>query len=62
MGADCVGPHVGVGDFFVGALLEEEAVLGVEEEDGEGAVEKAEFDVIHSVACMEGVSTMELLL
>ena len=42
-----VGPHVREGDFLRGALLEEEAVLGVEEEGGEGAVEEAAVNVFH---------------
>lgn len=40
MRAAGVGPVVGVCDFCGGALLDEEAVLRVEEEDGEGAVER----------------------
>lgn len=46
-----VGPHVGEGDLLRGALLQEELVLVVEEEDGEGAVEEAFVDVGHEMAC-----------
>ena len=43
-----IRPHVRKGDFFGGALLEEEFFGGgVEEEDGEGAVEEAGGDVGH---------------
>jgi hypothetical protein len=45
-----VGPHVGESDLLGGALLEEQPVLVVEEEDGEGAVEEALVDVGHEVA------------
>lgn len=51
-----VGPHVGEGDLFRGALLEEQLVLVVEEEDGEGSVEEALVDVGHEMACRAGVS------
>ena len=50
-----VCPHVGEGDLLGGALLEEELVLVVEEEDGEGAVEEPLVDVGHEVACERGV-------
>ena len=50
VGAAGVGPHVGEGDLFRGALLEEELVLIVEEEDGEGAVEQSLVDVGHQMA------------
>lgn len=40
-----VGPHVREGDFLCGTLLQEETLVRVEEEDGEGAVEEASFDV-----------------
>lgn len=50
-----VCPHVGEGDLLGGALLEEELVLVVEEEDGEGAVEEPLVDVGHKVACGRGV-------
>lgn len=51
-----VCPHVGEGDLFGGALLQEELVLVVEEKDGEGSVEQAFVDVAHEVACAEVVS------
>jgi hypothetical protein len=38
MRAACVGPHIGEGDLFSSALLNKQFILGVEEEDGEGAV------------------------
>ena len=50
MGATGVGPEVGEGDLLRGSLLEEQAVLGVEEEDGECAVKQAFVDVLHEVA------------
>lgn len=50
MRAAGVCPHVGEGDFLGGALLQEETLVGVEEEDGEGAVEEAAVDVFHYVA------------
>ena len=46
-----VGPHVGEGDLLGGTLLEQELVLVVEEEDGEGAVEETLVNVGHQVAC-----------
>ena len=46
-----VGPHVGESDLFRGALLEQEAVFGVEQEDGECAVQKTLINVAHQVAC-----------
>lgn len=50
MGAASVGPHVGEGDLFGCALLEEELVLVVEEEDGKRAVKEALIDVGHEMA------------
>lgn len=47
-----IRPHVGEGDFLGGALLEQQAVVGVEQEDGEGAVQQAFVDVGHQVAWM----------
>jgi hypothetical protein len=44
-------PHVREGDLLGRALLEEKAVLGIEEEDGESPVEEALVDVLHQVAC-----------
>lgn len=52
VGAAGVGPHVGEGDLLAGALLEEELVLVVEEEDREGSVEETLVDVGHEVACI----------
>jgi hypothetical protein len=49
--AACVCPHVRECNLLGRSLLEEESVLGVEEEDGEGAVEEAFVDVLHQVAC-----------
>lgn len=49
--AASVGPHVGESDLFRGALLEQEAVFGVEQEDGECAVQKTLINVAHQVAC-----------
>lgn len=46
-----VGPHIGEGDLFRGALLQEQLVLVVEEEDGESPVEESLVDVRHEVAC-----------
>lgn len=54
VGAAGVCPHVGEGDLLGGALLEEELVLVVEEEDGKGAVEEALVDVGHEMACGGG--------
>lgn len=51
MGAAGVGPHVGEGDLLGGALLKEQFVLIVEEEDGKGTVEEALVDVGHEMAC-----------
>jgi hypothetical protein len=36
--AACVGPHIGEGDLLGSALLKEQLVLVVEQEDGEGTV------------------------
>ncbi|KAI6769309.1 hypothetical protein HG531_010413 [Fusarium graminearum] len=48
--AASVGPHVGEGDLLGGALLEEELVLVVKEEDGEGTVKEALVNVGHEMA------------
>lgn len=48
--AASVGPHVGEGDLLSGALLEEELVLVVKEEDGEGTVKEALVNVGHEMA------------
>lgn len=50
VGAASVCPHVGEGNFLGGALLEEQLVLVVEEEDGKSAVEEALVDVGHEMA------------
>lgn len=47
-----VGPHIGEGDLLSGALLEEQLVLVVEEEDGKGTVQEPLVDVGHQVAYM----------
>ena len=49
--AASVGPHVREGDLLGGALLEEQLVLVVEEEDGEGTVEETLVNVGHQMAC-----------
>jgi hypothetical protein len=46
-----VCPHVRECDLLGRSLLEEESVLGVEEEDGEGAVEESVVDVCHEMTC-----------
>jgi hypothetical protein len=50
VGAACVGPEIGECDLLGRSLLQEQAVLGVEEEDGERAVQEAFVDVLHEVA------------
>lgn len=50
VGTAGVGPHVGEGDLLGGALLEEELVLVVEEENGKSTVEEALVDVGHEMA------------
>jgi hypothetical protein len=50
VGAASIGPHVGEGDLLGGALLKEELVFVVEEEDGEGAMKEALVDVGHEMA------------
>lgn len=50
-----VGPHVGESDLLGGALLEQEAVVGIEQEDGECAVQETLINVGHQVAyCRAG--------
>lgn len=51
VGAAGVCPHVGKGNLLGGALLEEQLVLVVEEEDGKGAVQETLVDVGHEMAC-----------
>lgn len=50
MRAAGVCPHVWEGDLFRGTLLQEEFVLIVEKEYGEGSVEEALVDVGHEMA------------
>lgn len=47
-----VGPHVWEGNLLSGALLKEQLVLVVEEEDGKGTVQESLVDVGHQVAYM----------
>jgi len=47
MRAACICPHIWESDLLGRALLEKKTVLGVEEEDGEGAVEQSSVDVFH---------------
>lgn len=56
VGAASVGPQVGEGNLLFGALLEEQLVLVVEEEDGEGSVEEALVDVGHEMAYSWGLA------
>ena len=49
--AASVRPHVREGDLFGGALLQKQALVGIEEENGEGAVEETAVDVGHQMAC-----------
>lgn len=55
MRAASVRPHVRERDLLGRSLLQEESILGVEEEDGESAVEESLVDVFHQMAC--GAST-----
>jgi len=48
-----VGPHVGEGDLLAGALLQKEALVGVEQKNGEGTVQETLFNVGHQVAWRE---------
>ena len=50
VGAASVGPHIGEGDLLGGALLQQETVVGVEQEDRECTVEETLVDVGHQVA------------
>jgi len=50
VGAACVGPEVRERDLLSRSLLQEQAILGVEKEDGECAVQEAFVDVLHKVA------------
>lgn len=49
VGAAGVCPHVGEGDLLGGALLEQQLVLIVEQEDGKGAVQETLVDVGHEM-------------
>src|SRR3569833_1104838 len=51
MRAARVGPHVGEGDLFRRPLLQQHAVLAVEQEDGEGPVQEPLVDIGHEMAC-----------
>lgn len=62
VGAAGVGPEVGESDLLGGSLLEEQAVLGVEEEDGECAVKEAFVDVLHEVANLLAGTTDRLIV
>lgn len=45
-----VGPHIRESDLLGSTLLQKEAVLGVEEENGEGTVQETFVNVGHQVA------------
>jgi len=51
MGAASVGPHVRESDLLSRTLLEKQFILGVEEEDGEGAMQKSLLDIGQEMAC-----------
>lgn len=51
VGAAGVGPHVREGDLLAGALLEQEALVGIEQENGKGAMKESLIDVGHQMAC-----------
>lgn len=51
MGAASIGPHVGECNLLSRTLLEKQFILGVEEEDGEGAVQKSLLDIGQKMAC-----------
>lgn len=51
VGAAGVRPHVGEGDLLGRTLLKQQALVRVEEENGEGTVEEAAINVGHQVAC-----------
>lgn len=53
VGAAGVGPHVREGNFLAGALLEQKAFAGIEQEDREGAMEKTFVNVRHKMAYRE---------
>lgn len=50
MRAASVGPHIGESDLLGSALLEEELVLIVEEEDRKGTVKETLVNVGHEMA------------
>jgi hypothetical protein len=63
VGAAGVGPEVGERDLLGGSLLEQQAILGVEEEDGECAVKEAFVDVLHKVAhLLAGTADRHIIL
>ncbi|KAL8855624.1 MAG: hypothetical protein Q9198_010828, partial [Flavoplaca austrocitrina] len=45
-----VCPHVRKGNFLRCALLQKESVLGIEKENGKGAMKETLFNVFHQVA------------
>jgi hypothetical protein len=51
VGAAGVGPHVREGDLLGGALLEQKAIVGVEQENRESAMEKTLVNIGHQMAC-----------
>mgnify|MGYP007054562521 CR=1 FL=1 len=57
-----VGPQVRESDLLGGALLEQQTLVGVEEEDGEGAVQETLVDVGHQVACISQTTASASLL
>lgn len=56
MGAAGIGPHVGEGNLLGGALLQEQALIGIEQENGKGTMKEVLVDVAHQVACSTGSS------
>lgn len=62
MGAAGVGPHVREGDLLRGALLEQKAIVGVKQENGESAVEETLVDVGHQMACGGGRARSVLIV
>lgn len=54
--AASVGPHIGEGDLLGSPLLQQQLVLIVKEEDGEGAVKEPLVDVLHQMACKWGAN------
>lgn len=50
VGAAGIGPHVGEGDLLGGALLQEQTLVGIEQENGKGTVKETLVNVGHQVA------------